>query len=248
MKKRSSFGKLMLLISGLFVFASASWSCAVSNAGLGVYAAFLLGGVLIVWSTFYEAAQKRIPKILRIGFIVALILVFGAIAGLLAYGSTDTVTYQEDVVLVLGCGVRKDQPGPALKSRLDKTVDYFEKNPDVTIIVSGGQGAEEQISEALAMERYLVAHGIPAERIIKEDQSTSTYENFQFCKTVLESFAAEGGSIAFITNEFHIYRSQYVARLFGFESITHCHSDSPWYTVIPHGLRECLAIVKYWFY
>lgn len=247
MKKRSSFGKLMLLISGLFIFASALWSCAVSNTGIGVYAAFLLGGVLIVWSAFYEAVQKRIPKILRVGFIAACILVFVAIAGLLAYGSTDTVTYQEDVVLVLGCGVRKDQPGPALKARLDRTVAYYEKNPDVTIIVSGGQGTDEQISEALAMERYLVAQGIPAECIIKEDKSTSTYENFQFSKPVLDTLT-DGNGIVFITNEFHIYRSEQVAKLFGFENITHCHGDSPWYTVVPNGLRECLAVVKYWFY
>ena len=52
--------------------------------------------------------------------------------------------------------------------RLGKAVDA-NRNYKAIIIVSGGQGPQEDITEALAMERYLKNKGIPQERIIKKN-------------------------------------------------------------------------------
>ena len=32
----------------------------------------------------------------------------------------------------------------------------------------------------------------------------------------------------------------------GLENITHAHSNTVWYTVIPSCIRECMAVVKLW--
>ena len=51
--------------------------------------------------------------------------------------------------------------------------------------MSGGQGPDEDRTEASVMHDYLEQHGIDATRIIIEDQSTSTYENLVFSKELL---------------------------------------------------------------
>ena len=69
-----------------------------------------------------------------------------------------------------------------IKSRLEVAVPYLTKYPHVKVIVSGGQGPDEDRTEASVMQDYLEQHGIDATRIIIEDQSTSTYENLVFSK------------------------------------------------------------------
>ena len=131
-----------------------------------------------------------------------------------------------------------------MASRLERAVEYHQKNPDAVIVVSGGQGKDEKISEALAMERYLVSKGVSADKIIKEDKSTSTYENFEFSAKILSEKFCDDYSLAFITNSFHIYRAERIAESIGVKA-THSGADIEWYTVPTNYMRELMALVKY---
>ena len=77
-----------------------------------------------------------------------------------------------DCLIVLGAQVRGKKITDSLKRRLDRAVMYLKKYPDTRVIVSGGQGPGEEISEADAMAEYLIRSGIDRERIIREDKST----------------------------------------------------------------------------
>ena len=79
--------------------------------------------------------------------------------------------------------VKATTPSLTLKSRLDTAIEYLNITKDDTyIVVSGGQGNGENISEAKAMQRYLIQKGIEEEKIILEDKSTSTNENFKYSR------------------------------------------------------------------
>ena len=136
-----------------------------------------------------------------------------------------------------------------MQDRLDAAVDYHQENPRAMIIVSGGKGLQEKITEALAMERYLISQGISSDHIIKEEKATSTYENFLYSKEILEKqlgIDAENHTVAFVTSEYNVFRAASVAEATGFEHVTHIHSTTRWYSALPSVLRECLAIVKFW--
>jgi uncharacterized SAM-binding protein YcdF (DUF218 family) len=96
------------------------------------------------------------------------------------------------------------------------------------------------------MERYLVDKGVPKDKIIKEERSTSTNENFRFSKKLLDDRFGKNYKIAFVTTDYHIYRAENIARAEGFDNISHCHSDIQWYVAIPSGLREMCAVMKMW--
>jgi uncharacterized SAM-binding protein YcdF (DUF218 family) len=160
-----------------------------------------------------------------------------------AYGNGDNAGYDEDVVIVLGAGIQGETVSGKLVKRLDETAAYYNRNPEAVIIVCGGQGPQEDITEALAMERYLTNKGIPKERILKEDRSTSTDENFAYAKTILDSRFPQGFSSVLITSDFHVYRAVKSAGQAGIPA-KHIGARTNWYTAPADYLREMFAIIK----
>ena len=126
-------------------------------------------------------------------------------------------------------------------------MEYSIHNPKAIIVVSGGQGPQEDITEALAMERYLISKGTPKERIIKEEESTSTYENLLFSKNILDDIFTDPYKTVVITNNFHIYRATRLAENLGLDA-THYHGKTSWYSIPVNYARECIATLKFWIF
>lgn len=118
-----------------------------------------------------------------------------------------SVKQQCDVILILGAGIFTEEVTPMLKDRLECALKLFNSNPNAQIIVSGGQGPDEPISEALAMQRYLIANGVPQHNIVMEDRSTSTYENVKFTKLLLSKLLPRNAKMICVTSQFHILRA-----------------------------------------
>ena len=126
------------------------------------------------------------------------------------------ILYTPDYIIVLGSGIIGDRVPPLLASRLKKAVQQYEKyNRKPVIIVSGGQGHDEQVSEAFAMKSYIHAHfDVPDAMVLMEDQSTTTLENMAFYKKLLEErFETPKG--IFVTNNFHVLRAGFYAKKVG---------------------------------
>lgn len=124
-------------------------------------------------------------------------------------------------------------------NKAEKESNKITKN--IKIIVSGGQGNGEDISEAQAMYDYLVQNGIPADIIIKEDKSTNTEENFRFSEKFIEDKSAK---IGIVTNNFHIYRAKKLAHAKGLDNITGIPASSDNVLFINYMVRESIGIVK----
>ena len=148
--------------------------------------------------------------------------------------------------VVLGCRVYGERPSLSLVERLEAAYAYLEKNPEAVCIVSGGQGDGENISEAEAMYRWLVAKGIEKERIYIEDRSTSTEENIAFSKQIIE----ENGlnlNIAIVTSEYHTYRAGIIAKQNNL-SFGAAPGHTAWWTFPTFYVRELYAILAEWIF
>ncbi len=244
--KAKKIHRIIFIVLGVIFFINAILSAPVSNIHAGAILTYLIGTVFLAIGIFFNFFSRRVPRILAIIFISGVIIGLAGVCGLCIYGSSDSVTHEEDAVIVLGAGIRGEKLGKALLGRLDKTIGYCEKNPDAVVVVSGGQGHGESITEALAMERYLVENGIPKEKIIKEERATSTKENFEYSKELLDDYFDGEYSVTFITSEFHVYRAGIIARSAGYDETSYVGSRTLPYLVIPNGLRECLAVIKTW--
>ena len=227
---------IIMSINGLFLLIF-------SNLNIGVIMTAALGIFFLVWGVFYNKINDTFP-IFKISVIIlscAEVLLVGFIA---VYGVNDNVNYDEDALIVLGAGLHGDKVTLPLKLRLDKAIEYYNKNPESLIVVTGGQGFQETVTEASAMEKYLMEHGV--ENILKEEKATSTNENMRFSKQMLDTYFNKDYKAAFVTNTFHIYRGAYIAKSEGFKNISHIHAGLQWYNQVPCYLRESLAILKMW--
>ena len=130
-----------------------------------------------IWGTI----PKVFKKIIIVLFSIFLII-FISIEGVIIYNGHHYNKEKPDYVMVLGAGLRGSKLSLSLVDRLDTAIEFNRFYPDVKIIVSGGQGKGEDISEASAMKNYLVDNGVSEDLIICEDKSTNTYEKLLFTK------------------------------------------------------------------
>lgn len=214
----------------------------VTNISFGNFAV-LTGGVLLIISSV--PGESRAVRALRRAIAVLVSLTLAVSLFLCIDGSMDTTSYSEDALIVLGGGVKGEEPSPSLALRLDKAIEYHEKNPNAVIVVSGGLGTQERIPEAEAMKRYLVSGGVDENSIIKEENSRNTRENFINSKSILENrFGGRRYTVCFITSTYHIFRSNITAHKKGFRNINHLHARTNPISLPMEYIRECAALIK----
>lgn len=166
-------------------------------------------------------------------------------AGACAFIGVNMVRYSEtpservDCVLVLGCQVKGEVPSSMLSDRLNAALEVLNNKPQALCVVSGGRGRGEDISEAEAMRRYLTERGISEERIITEDKSTSTAENFGFSAEMLKSRDITE-NIVVVTSDFHQFRAHILASREGLE-VSHHSARTSLPALLNNAVREICA-------
>ena len=153
----------------------------------------------------------------------------------------------KDYLLILGCGLKKDgTPTPLLKGRLDLALHFDEEQQSAAgkkavFVVSGGQGPDELRSEAASMQDYLLAQGIPEERIMTEDRSSDTSENMRFSAQLIGDDAKKA-KIAFFTTNYHVFRAGLKARQAGMKAVG-MGAETKWYFWPNAAVREFVGLL-----
>lgn len=213
---------------------------------LGAAALWLTGLLLCRWSKTSPTALW-LYRLFLAGTGLTLVLLVSIEAAVIFHGETDNSAIPVDAVIVLGAGVNGETPSASLRSRIDAAAAYLEQHPDVPVVLSGGQGSGERISEAEAMRRALwTEDGAENARYLLEDRSTNTAENFKFSKALLEERGLDTDTavIAVVTNDFHCFRSHMIARRQGLH-IVDVPAELPWWWLTAnYYAREAFAVVK----
>ena len=149
-----------------------------------------------------------------------------------------------DAIVVLGARVDEDgSPSGSLNERIEAAAEYLLRNPDTLVVASGGQGADEPMSEAECIRLHLAAKGVAPDRILVEDRSTSTAENLTNSFALLEGRA---GSVGIVTNDFHIFRALCTGRALGSFELSPLPARSSVSGFIHYSMREFFALVVSW--
>lgn len=237
----------LLALSGVVLIAVRAWGMRFSGFLLaGLAAVLVLARLLDRWA---EQSEKGLCC--QRAFQAALALVLVPLLVIEAYvihvGRSDRSALPADAVIVLGAGVNGTEPSLSLRTRLDAALDYLEDNPDVPVVLTGGKGYGEEISEAQCMYDWLTARGVDPERLILEERAGNTAENFAFSRELLEKqgIDPDGDLVAVVTNDFHIARSRLIAAKQGYGHAFGVPAKLPWvHLEINYYLREAFAVVK----
>ena len=168
-----------------------------------------------------------------------------------------------DYVIILGARVKGEKPAKSLMERIKAATKYLKKNPEVKVIATGGKGKNEGIAEGVAIKRELLKNGISEDRIILEDKSKNTVENFRFSLEKIRN--SENGKnknsenngnrkikVLIVTNDYHIFRSKNIARKVGFDNkdyeIYGLTAKTPLISIPQSYFREFLSNVNYFLF
>ena len=146
-----------------------------------------------------------------------------------------------DYLIVLGAQWKPEGPSRILMYRLDAAVVYLYQNPNTKVIVSGGKGPGEPISEAEGMAGYLIDAGIAKERIFQENTSVNTYENLRNSAAFLDKTK---DSVVIVTNNFHVFRSEKLAKGQGYQNATGLAAYSFKPMQVHNLFREFFGVMK----
>jgi uncharacterized SAM-binding protein YcdF (DUF218 family) len=187
--------------------------------------------------------KKRKTLLIGAGlFTLSLLLYFGFLHSKIRDHTNTVVPNHADYIIILGARVKGEAPSLALQYRIDAAANYMKKNKETIAIASGGQGPGEDITEAEAIKRGLLAHGIPSNKIILEDQSTDTVENIRFSRKLIPKHLEAG---LLVTNDYHLYRSKSIAKDQGL-NLQGLPAKTPAVAIPKSYTREYLAITKYY--
>ena len=163
--------------------------------------------------------MKTIGKIIL--FLICIIII-GTISinlYMISYSNKyiiDIDTYKEldglDCIIVLGSGMVGDKPTPILEDRLIKGIELYNLGVTNKILMSGDHGRVEH-DEVNLMKKYAIETGVPSNNIFMDHAGFSTYETMYRAK---EIFKVE--KVVLVTQEYHMYRSIYIARKMGIEA------------------------------
>ena len=238
--------KYILIVFGIL---SALYGILVFQVGSGTLFWLLweaIGAFFLIWALLihrkFFTVHKRIEKILHV-LVAMSVVVLATFCGMIAGEFTARGEQNLDYIIVLGAQVKEDGPSVVLKYRLDTAIDYLNKNPDTTCIVSDGKGNNEPFSEAEVMSDYLIEHGVEPDRILLEDKSTNTEENIKNSKALLE---IPYNGVGIVTNNFHTFRAVQIAKAQGLEGVCGIAADSHALYLPNNVLRECCGILKDW--
>lgn len=146
-----------------------------------------------------------------------------------------------DCILILGARVNSDgTPSDALNSRVETAFDYLSKNPETVALATGGQGAGEGMSEGACIKLELIKKGISSERILTEEQSSTTVENMKFSSMLLPEHIK---TVGVVTNNFHVLRSVITARCYMHQEIYGISAPFSGILLPHYMLREWITFV-----
>ena len=170
-----------------------------NEQGAGLYIETFTEGVISMFVTYLEC--------ILIGTVI-----FGFKA------ARHIPAFDKDYILIHGCQLMDDGTlTPLLRSRADRALEFArmqkeKTGKEIVFIPSGGQGADEVMTEADAIKNYLLSVGIPEERILTEDKSANTYENIANSMKLIEEHAGgKAVQTAFSTTNYHVFRAGLIA-------------------------------------
>lgn len=149
------------------------------------------------------------------GALFALSAAAGTFALCEAKAKNGNLDCEPDFLLILGCRVRGSEPEQTLLMRAEAAADFLNRHKNTVAICCGGIVHEDQtVSEAAAIEKILTGSGIEKERILLEDKSQTTFENFLNAKAIIDSLKLQKQPVvAFLSSEFHLMRASFIASL-----------------------------------
>lgn len=258
-RKRWPLLRLACLLAGAVLLADGLVLMSMGLFSMGVTVPGVLGLALCMLVLGWHRVQAwrgrapwgrhlwRAGWLLLLAWVASVGLFWNALAGQVRAFDAAAGDVPLKAIIVLGSGTPNGQPSPALRARLDRARELATAHPTAWVVVSGGVDFGETASEGRIMGDYLRAQGMPAERILQEERSTSTELNLRYSLPLLQAKGLGLDTpVAVVTSDFHTVRAQRIAHKIGYTHSVVAAAPTPLYLRYNAWLREYFATVSSW--
>jgi len=199
---------------------------------------FKIESVLLLFKKLPKAIQYIIRFLFFcfiLSFIIIQILIINNMRGVNITNNSGT-----DYLIILGCHATSENTTQLLAERGFAAVSYLNKNPETKVIVSGGQGYKDDITESEALKRLLLINNIDINRILTEDKSENTQENLKFSNDLYNLLDK---NVIIVTSDYHIFRALSIAKKLKYTNVSALSSRSPRYILPALHIREYVSVI-----
>lgn len=130
-----------------------------------------------------------------------------------------------DAIVVLGAAQYDGRPSPVFRARLDHAIELYEEGLAPVMIMTGGVGAGDTVSEAAVGRRYAIRQGVPAEAILTERTGLRSAESMQSVARLMRQ--RELQTALLVSDPFHMLRLRVLARRVGVRAYSSPTRTSP---------------------
>lgn len=249
--RKNNFNYTLHLVLGSFIILTSIVSMLfIFGVTFGTVFYLAVGALILIWGLLkkiskidkYQRLVLKFQKVFLVLFIIWLIS-FLTIQIFILSSTKDTTDKNVDFAVVLGAGLRDGKPSGTLAFRLLEAVEYFNTNPETIIIVSGGIGTGQEVSEAKVMKNFLIQNGVDKQNIVKETSATNTMENIKFSKKIMQDIGKKSPEIVIITSDFHLSRAKFLAKRQGLKPYG-IAANTPISVRVNYFIREYFAVIK----
>ena len=114
-----------------------------------------------------------------------------------------------DAAIVLGAAVRTTGPSPVYVERINHAVELYRSGAVKYLIMTGGRGLGERMTEAEAGREQAIAAGVPANAILTETESRDTKQNLDNVKPIVAEHGFD--RVLIVSDPLHMMRAMQIA-------------------------------------
>lgn len=248
-------GKIKRTVISILWIAAGIASCLYGQAVIAIIGtthwfnyAFMIFGAFLIFLGLIWRFLIRAPRGLKIFLVTAVclcLLNFGIFEGRVIRMSRSVPAEDAKWVIVLGAKVNQGNVSLEFAKRIDAAAEYAKAHPDAVLVTTGGKGFDEPVSEGAAARQRLIGAGIPEDRILTEEQSTSTRENFTCCLQLMQARGYQPGDpVVVVSSSFHLYRADKFARAAGLENTSYLGIEGLKILLPQYYVREYAANIS----
>lgn len=232
--------QIIFVIIGVLLFISFAAAIFYGVLNFGNVAGMGLGGLYAVFGFLINRLDKSNQILFAVIAVCILLLIILKMRDI--YTAGKNTADREQVIIVLGCRVKGNEPSTELMRRVDAAYSFLLSNPESVAILSGGQGRDENMSESLCMQKLLCDRGIMKDRLILEDRSSSTEENIKYSLEIMAKLGMKKEA-AIVTSGYHQKRAGLICERYGL-SVAAVSSKTRTVLLPTFLMREIFALAK----
>src|SRR5260370_29562403 len=121
----------------------------------------------------------RRKVVATVTLMIALTFGWAAVVVAVALAGAHDEARSSDAIAVLGAAQYNGRPSPVFRARLDHGAALYQRGLAPVILVTGGIGSRDTLSESEVGRRYLMKLGLPGEAAVALPARSSTYSSLQ---------------------------------------------------------------------